>query len=350
MARELALLMDWFKNLDIRRKIILIFGAFLLLALCVAIFALASAGGGASRVARAGAGLAERLVFASDAAAGLQDIRTNYAAMCGTDSPEKAERHFALCGSSYNALLRVLDSWRENLESGALPDPVRRRQLETVDSIRAGLSVYMDCVIETYATLADDIDTLTEAPDTLTPRRWRGGREALARFAACAPSGERLVGLLIAADRGATQGPIDSIAAAASRNARRAARAVAIAAVLIVALSIGKDIVALRVLTLHFRSAGAVIDEADAAAPQAERPNATEPPAASVAIDKPKMLELIKKIKPMLEDGDLDSLELAGGLTQIPASKKLIAQIGDYDFGPALETLLEIKRELEAQA
>ncbi|MDR3011733.1 MAG: response regulator [Chitinispirillales bacterium] len=71
-----------------------------------------------------------------------------------------------------------------------------------------------------------------------------------------------------------------------------------------------------------------------------------EPAQPTADLDKTEILNLIEKIRPMLESGDSDCLEIADGLKSIPASKKLIEQIEDYDFELALGTLEEIKNGL----
>ena len=74
-------------------------------------------------------------------------------------------------------------------------------------------------------------------------------------------------------------------------------------------------------------------------------------PAASAApavLDRDAALVLIESLRPLLESGDSDCLEMMDGLRAVPASKKLIEQVEDYDFELALKTLEEIKRELGA--
>jgi CheY-like chemotaxis protein len=67
----------------------------------------------------------------------------------------------------------------------------------------------------------------------------------------------------------------------------------------------------------------------------------------AVKLDKFEALELIDKLRTLLENGDSDCMSLIDGLRSIPESKKLIEQVEDYDFEPALETLEEIKKSLE---
>jgi hypothetical protein len=67
-----------------------------------------------------------------------------------------------------------------------------------------------------------------------------------------------------------------------------------------------------------------------------------------VTLDKFQALELIDRLRPLLENGDSDCLEMMEGLKSIPASQKLIEQVEDYDFELALKTLEEIKSGLGA--
>jgi len=66
----------------------------------------------------------------------------------------------------------------------------------------------------------------------------------------------------------------------------------------------------------------------------------------AVKLDKTEALELIDKLRALLENGDSDCMNLIDGLRSIPESKKLIEQVEDYDFEPALKTLEEIKQNL----
>jgi len=66
----------------------------------------------------------------------------------------------------------------------------------------------------------------------------------------------------------------------------------------------------------------------------------------AVTLDKFEALELIDKLRTLLENGDSDCMSLIDGLRSIPESKKLIEQVEDYDFEPALETLEEIRKNL----
>ncbi|GBU20821.1 hybrid sensor histidine kinase/response regulator [Fibrobacteres bacterium R8-0-B4] len=67
----------------------------------------------------------------------------------------------------------------------------------------------------------------------------------------------------------------------------------------------------------------------------------------AVKLDKFEALELIDKLRALLENGDSDCMSLIDGLRSIPESKKLIEQVEDYDFEPALETLEGIRKNLE---
>jgi signal transduction histidine kinase/DNA-binding NarL/FixJ family response regulator/HPt (histidine-containing phosphotransfer) domain-containing protein/HAMP domain-containing protein len=66
----------------------------------------------------------------------------------------------------------------------------------------------------------------------------------------------------------------------------------------------------------------------------------------AITLDRFEALELIDKLRALLENGDSDCMSLIDGLRSIPESKKLIEQVEDYDFEPALETLDGIKKNL----
>jgi len=57
-------------------------------------------------------------------------------------------------------------------------------------------------------------------------------------------------------------------------------------------------------------------------------------------------LELLEKLEPMLESGDLGARQLLNELRRIPGGKNLIEQIEDLDFGVALATLVELRKSL----
>jgi CheY-like chemotaxis protein len=60
-------------------------------------------------------------------------------------------------------------------------------------------------------------------------------------------------------------------------------------------------------------------------------------------------LELIEKLEPMLELGDIGARQFIFELRRIPGSEDLIQQIEDFDFDLALTTLSELKKSLETQ-
>jgi len=80
-----------------------------------------------------------------------------------------------------------------------------------------------------------------------------------------------------------------------------------------------------------------------AEASQKQETTAAEP---AVTLNKAEALELIEKLRTLLENGDSDCMTLIDGLRSIPESKKLIEQVEDYDFEPALETLEGIRKGL----
>jgi len=64
-------------------------------------------------------------------------------------------------------------------------------------------------------------------------------------------------------------------------------------------------------------------------------------------LETEKALELIEKLEPMLKMGNPKCLELIDSLHLIPESEKLIQQIEDFDFEPAVVTLAELRSRLE---
>jgi len=65
-------------------------------------------------------------------------------------------------------------------------------------------------------------------------------------------------------------------------------------------------------------------------------------------LSKETALELIEKLEPMLELGDIGARQFVAELRRIPGSEALIQQMDDLDFSLALGTLAELKDSLEA--
>jgi CheY-like chemotaxis protein len=61
-------------------------------------------------------------------------------------------------------------------------------------------------------------------------------------------------------------------------------------------------------------------------------------------LDSQSARELFDKLKPMLEMGNVECQTLVDSLRLIPGSEKLIQQIEDFDFEPALVSLAELKQ------
>jgi len=68
-----------------------------------------------------------------------------------------------------------------------------------------------------------------------------------------------------------------------------------------------------------------------------------KPPAAP--LDESAARELIEKLEPLLEQGNLSCLEFIGDLQRVPGSEDLIRQIEDYEFEKALILLAELKEK-----
>jgi signal transduction histidine kinase/ActR/RegA family two-component response regulator/HPt (histidine-containing phosphotransfer) domain-containing protein len=58
-------------------------------------------------------------------------------------------------------------------------------------------------------------------------------------------------------------------------------------------------------------------------------------------------LELLKALEPLLENGSAECLEAVEKIRAIPGSGKLMEQMENMDFRPALSTLIDLKRSLE---
>jgi CheY-like chemotaxis protein len=65
----------------------------------------------------------------------------------------------------------------------------------------------------------------------------------------------------------------------------------------------------------------------------------------AVTLDKKAATELAAKLEPLLKSGNPKCLELIQSLQAIPETGKLIRQLEDFDFEPALATLAEMKEE-----
>jgi len=61
------------------------------------------------------------------------------------------------------------------------------------------------------------------------------------------------------------------------------------------------------------------------------------------SLSKEQEQELFVKLKPLLEDGDVECMELLGDVRSIPGTAELVLQIEQYDFAQALKTLEGLK-------
>jgi HPt (histidine-containing phosphotransfer) domain-containing protein len=65
-------------------------------------------------------------------------------------------------------------------------------------------------------------------------------------------------------------------------------------------------------------------------------------------LDKEQITALLEKLKPLLEGNDSECLELLDDIRSMPEAEVLAAQIEQYDFGNALETLEGITNAISA--
>jgi CheY-like chemotaxis protein len=73
----------------------------------------------------------------------------------------------------------------------------------------------------------------------------------------------------------------------------------------------------------------------------------SEAPADLPELPADEALELLKRLEPLLENGSAECLEALEKIRAVPGSGKLIEQMENMDFGPALSTLIDLKRSLE---
>jgi HPt (histidine-containing phosphotransfer) domain-containing protein len=74
--------------------------------------------------------------------------------------------------------------------------------------------------------------------------------------------------------------------------------------------------------------------------PDEKYPGSQEP------LDTESAGQVIKKLEPMLEMGNTESLEFIGSLCVLPYTEELIQHIEDLNFGQALVALAELKRKI----
>ena len=72
-----------------------------------------------------------------------------------------------------------------------------------------------------------------------------------------------------------------------------------------------------------------------------------QPENAGAALDVNKALELLKKMRPLLQSGSPESLKMIDDLKVIPGSGELIQQMEDFYFGAAVKALEKLKENLE---
>jgi len=83
-----------------------------------------------------------------------------------------------------------------------------------------------------------------------------------------------------------------------------------------------------------------VIDELSAYLEETTAPAETHDP-----LDNEAIIKLFEKLESLLEESDAEAMALVDELAAISGSETLIKQIEDFDFTPALESLLELKKK-----
>jgi len=66
---------------------------------------------------------------------------------------------------------------------------------------------------------------------------------------------------------------------------------------------------------------------------------------ASEPLDTEAIKKLFEKLETLLSESDAEAMTLVEELKMIPGSETLIQQIDDFDFEPALESLIELKKK-----
>jgi hypothetical protein len=66
-------------------------------------------------------------------------------------------------------------------------------------------------------------------------------------------------------------------------------------------------------------------------------------------VDAEKIIKILDKLEPLLEDMDTDCLGLLEDLHSVPKAQALIDQIEGYQYDSALLTLENLRKELKAE-
>ncbi|MCL2219156.1 MAG: ATP-binding protein [Chitinispirillia bacterium] len=227
-------MLTWFRNVKIRNKFFLVFGAFSLLVASVITYTLVSINELTTDYMRITDGPNKRLLLSSYATAELSDIRKSNVSMgASMGNAEAARRFFVLCNNSNEKLLKHLDHWQLNLEQDlSMPDKERAVQLKNLDEVRKKLAEYMGYVKETY-------EALVLMPD----------RQKVAELSAkCGPIGDQLVNQL-GTNRNSTEDYIISRTNAINEKAWVTSIITAILAIFILVFSLTKDLIISYLIT-----------------------------------------------------------------------------------------------------
>ncbi|MDR0331340.1 MAG: response regulator [Chitinispirillales bacterium] len=219
--------MNWFRNVAIRKKFLLIFGVFLLFVGAIVFYAILSIQDVMTSFVRINEGPNQRLLYASDATVELLDLRRNNVTMSTYgDNSEAAKRSYVQCNNNHEAFLKILDTWEANLKNDPfLPTDERRSQLQNLTEVRKKLAEYMDYVKEMYGALV----------------LMRDAQKVAELNAKCSPIGNQLVNQ-IGTNRKLTQLFIDYQMKDANAHADTAVLIIGVLAAMILVISLSRDL------------------------------------------------------------------------------------------------------------
>ncbi|MCL2183758.1 MAG: ATP-binding protein [Chitinispirillia bacterium] len=238
--------MNWFRNIKIRNKFLIVFGLFLLFLAGIAAHSIISIRLVMDNFISISEGPTTRLLYAGKATVEMTEIRLNNVSMTShMTNLEAAKVYFRRCNTSNDALLGILDDWHKNLESDPHVPPNEKKALtENLTEIRRLLTVYMELVKGAYEAMV------------IT----RNAQKVVELSAKCVPLGDQLV-KLVSGNRQMTETSINRQMDAANIRAHRATAVTAILVILILVLSLSKDLFISRLITSPINSIHNSINE-----------------------------------------------------------------------------------------
>jgi len=219
--------MNWFKNIKIRNKFLIIFGVFLLLIGGGMSYVVISIQAVTTKYVGITEGPNRRLLYASDATVEFMNIRRTHTTMSTCfDNPEAAKLYYIRCTNYHESLRKLLSDWKANLESDpTMNDNQRKTQLLIIEEVLRELVRYMAYVKDMY--------------EAIVLQRDKDRMEEL--YVKCTPIGDQLVNQ-IGGNRNMTQAFIDFQMNEANKRTYQTDMVIAILAVGILALSLFRDL------------------------------------------------------------------------------------------------------------